>query len=178
MPKTHDQNCCFQTTLQYVTRTNHHKCCNLWEKAYIMLTETWMRLLFPLLYVSLISHRVFYLTHMSWFHMTDRSKVQTSKIQTSPTSQSWKAKKRNNLIVFQISTRKQVLFFFLFWWIFTLWVATKNSGRPLIQRAFFEKKEGPKLPYLEGKMSEFTKFRLGIGSKTGCQTKAVNLNKF
>jgi len=45
-------------------------------------------------------------------------------------------------------------------------------------KAFFEEKEGPKLPYLEGEKSEFTKFRLVIGSKTGCQTKVVTLNKF
>jgi hypothetical protein len=32
-------------------------------------------------------------------------------------------------------------------------------------KAFFEEKEGPKLPYLEGEKSEFTKFRLVIGSK-------------
>ncbi len=143
--------CCFQTTLQYVTRTSHHKCCNLWEKSYIMLTGTWMRSLFLLLYVSLISHRVFYLTHMSWFHMTDRSKVQTSKIWTSTTLQSWKVKKRNKLIVFQISTRKQVLFFFLLWWILALWVATKNSGRPLIQRLFLRKKKAPSCHIWRGK---------------------------
>ncbi len=54
----------------------------------------------------------------------------------------------------------------------------QNQWEATHTKAFSEKKEGPKLPYLEGKKSEFTKFRLGIGSKTGCQTKAVNPNKF